>query len=235
MASARKLKEQVSPNERRYEDIVHIAGELFAEKGFDGTSLNEIAEAVGVLKGSLYHYINSKEDLLFDVIRVSHQGLQEVMELAEPFAADPAHHLAAFSYGHVFLNATPERMHRGIVFLHDAKNLSPKKRAVVTRDRDNYSKYLRDIIARGQQQQEFDPELDPRLASFDVFGVITSYIRWYHPGGPITPQVLARESAAFVVASVVSPQHRHKLGSRFTIVDDVIDQLRRTLKISAVA
>lgn len=231
--AARKRQSATTPNERRYEDIVNIAGELFAAKGFNGTSLNEIADAVGVLKGSLYHYISSKEDLLFDVIRVSHQGLQEVISLAEPFSDEPVHHLAAFCYGHVFLNATPERMSRGIVFLHDAKNLSPKKRSQVMGDRDSYSGYLRNIIARGQQLKKFDTELDVKLASFDVFGVITSYSRWYKPGGPLTPHMLGRESAAFVLASVASAQQRQQMTSRFTIVDEVIEKLRANHKVAA--
>jgi AcrR family transcriptional regulator len=225
--ASRKLKQDISPNERRYEDIVNIAGELFAEKGFNGTSLNDVANSVGVLKGSLYHYISSKEDLLFDVIRVSHEGLQEVIDLAEPFASDPMHHLAAFSYGHVFLNAVVDRMHRGIVFLQDSENLSPKKRALVMRDRDNYDHYLREIIARGQTAEQFDAELEPRMCSFAIFGVLTSYIRWYKPDGEITPCGLGRESAAFILASVVSERTRQKMGSRFRIVDEIIDELRK--------
>jgi AcrR family transcriptional regulator len=230
--ASRNGKENMSTNEQRYEHIVNIAGELFAENGFSGTSLNDVAEAVGVLKGSLYHYISSKEDLLFDVIRVSHQGLREVIDLADPFAPAPMHHLAAFSYGHVLLNAYVERIHRGIVFLQDSKNLSPKKRALVMRDRDNYDHYLRDIIARGQEAQQFDAELNPRMCSFAIFGVLTSYIRWYKAGGEITPHVLGRESAAFILASVASEQTRQDMGSRFAIVDAVIAEMRKTHELA---
>lgn len=232
--ASRKLKEDISSNERRYEDIVNIAGELFAEKGFNGTSLNDVADAVGMLKGSLYHYISSKEDLLFDVIRVSHEGLREVIDLAEAFASDPVHHLAAFSYGHIFLNAVVDRIHRGIVFLQDSKNLTPKKRALVMRDRDNYDHYLREIIARGQQAKQFDAELDPRMCSFGIFGVLTSYIRWYKPDGEMTPHMLGRESAAFILASVVSQATRQKMGSRFRIVDEVIGELQKKRAAAAV-
>jgi TetR/AcrR family transcriptional regulator, cholesterol catabolism regulator len=214
---------------------VNIAGELFAARGFSGTSLNDVAAAVGVLKGSLYHYISSKEDLLFDVIRVSHQGLREVTDLADPFASAPMRHLAAFSYGHVFLNAVDERIHRGIVFLQDSENLNPKKHALVMRDRDNYDQYLRNIIARGQGARQFDAELEPRMCSFAIFGVLTSYIRWYKPGGEITPHVLGRESAAFILAAVVSEQTRQKMGSRFAIIDGVIAELQTTREPAARA
>ncbi|MDB5970013.1 MAG: hypothetical protein JWQ90_2463 [Hydrocarboniphaga sp.] len=230
MAARKGRKEN---NERRYEDIVHIAGELFAEKGFNGTSLNDIADSVGVLKGSLYHYISSKEDLLFDVVKVAHEGLHENMRLAEQFASDPLRQITAFSYGHIFLNAVVERMHRGIVFLHDSKYLPVKKRNLVTKDRDSYTVYLRDIVARGQKAGQFDPELDPRMCSFAIFGVITSYIRWYKPGGQITPHTIGREAAAFILASVESPETRTKMGSRFAAVDEVIAEFKGLLENEA--
>jgi AcrR family transcriptional regulator len=223
MASRQKSS---TSNDGRYEEIVHIAGELFAEKGFVGTSLNDIAAAVGVLKGSLYHHISSKEDLLFDVLKVAHEGLLENTQFADNFADDPMHHMAAFSYGHIFFNAVIERIHRGIVFLQDSKFLAAKKRAIVTKDRDAYDRYLRAIVARGQANKQFDSQLDPRMCSFAIFGVLTSYIRWYKPGGQITPHDLGREAAAFILASVLTPSKRQS-GGRFTIVDEVIQAMHR--------
>jgi TetR/AcrR family transcriptional regulator, cholesterol catabolism regulator len=231
MMGSRKTKN--GTYERRYEEIVHIAGELFAEKGFAGTSLNDIADAVGVLKGSLYHHISSKEDLLFDVVKVAHAGLLENTRFADNFSDDPAHHLSAFSYGHIFFNAVIERIHRGIVFLQDSKFLSVKKRAIVTKDRDNYDRYLRAIVARGQETKQFDSELDVRICSFEILGVLTSYIRWYKPGGQITPHLLGREAAAFVLASVASQSQRQSVPSRFTVVDDVIRDTQRLRDASA--
>lgn len=213
--------------ERRFDDIVLIAGELFAERGFNGTSLKDIADAVGVLKGSLYHYISSKEDLLYEVIKIGNLGLAENMRLCDHFASSPIEQLAAFCYFHILLNAVPDRIDRGIVFIQDAKYLAPDKREQIFADRDTYQAYLRSIISRGVASGIFDPEIDQRICSFTIFGALTSYIRWYKPDGPITPHDLARESAAFVVASLVSAP---RSDARFKIVDQVIAQFR---KISA--
>jgi AcrR family transcriptional regulator len=68
----------------RWTQIVDVAAELFREKGFVATSLEDIAREVGMYKGSLYHYIDSKEDLLFAVVREpAQQILDELRELAE--------------------------------------------------------------------------------------------------------------------------------------------------------
>lgn len=218
--------------ERRYEDIVHIAGELFSERGFNGTSLKDIADAVGVLKGSLYHYINSKEDLLFDVIKVAHQGVLENMRLADHFASDPVRQIAAFCYGHVFLNAVEERIHRGIVFMQEWKHLAEDKKSQIAQDRDGYDAYLRAIVTRGTSSGAFDSEIDARLSSFAIFGVLTSYIRWYHPGGRFTAHDIGRETAGFVLASLV--KSKRTITSRFKIVDEVIADLEKSDWLSEI-
>ncbi len=209
--------------ERRFEDIVLIAGELFSERGFNGTSLKDIADAVGVLKGSLYHYISSKEDLLYEVIKVGSEGLAENMRLCDHFASSPAEQLIAFCYAHIVLNAVPDRIHRGIVIIQDAKHLAPDKREQIFAERDAYQAYLRSIISRGMAADIFDAGIDQRISSFTILGVITSYIRWYKPGGPITPHDLARDSAAFVIASL---QPKSPDQDRFTLVDRVIAQIK---------
>ena len=72
--------------ERKYGEIVEAAGRLFAQQGFDGTSLQDIANEVGVLKGSLYHYITTKEDLLFRLFEEVHEQVQRI---AEEVKAEP--------------------------------------------------------------------------------------------------------------------------------------------------
>jgi TetR/AcrR family transcriptional regulator, cholesterol catabolism regulator len=215
-------------NEKRYEEIVEVAGRLFATQGFDGTSLQDISEHVGVLKGSLYHYISSKEDLLEEVVRSAQQGLLENMALCDHFKGRPLAQLVAFSYGHVVLNATPERVLRAAVFLQDGDKLSPSKREPLVAGRNDYDRYLRRILKDGRETAVFDPDVEPRSCSFAIIGVLTSYIRWYRPGGRVTSHELGREFAAFVLAGV--REHiAHGRGYRWDVVDPVIEQCQRYL------
>lgn len=218
--------------EARYQEIVAAAGALFAEHGFDGTSLLDIAKSVGVLKGSLYHHITSKEDLLYDVIRIGHQGLDANLALAEHFGDDPARQLVAFVYGHVRLNAIPERLVFGGVILRDSDKLSPKRRAEVTAARDAYEGYLRRIVAVGQVSGAFDRRSDARLCTFGILGVATSYLRWYTPEGPIPAQSIAREHAQLSLAGVSNDMRAE---ARWEIVDSVADEFEQLMDSAAAS
>lgn len=218
-----KKKARTTGNSQRYHEIVRIAGDLFAEKGFDGTSLHDLASAVGVLKGSLYHWIDSKESLLYDVVKLAHRGLFENIEIADHFASDPLRQLAAFSYGHIVLNAVPERLNRGIVFLFDSRKLKASDSERVLRDRDTYDQYIRSIVRRGISTGAFDKTLDTRLSSFAILGVMTSYLRWFKPDGPISPHELAREFSAFVLTSVAPAAA--VASSRHALVDEISQEV----------
>lgn len=224
-------------NDRRYAQIVEIAAQLFAEQGYEGTSLQDIAVAVGVLKGSLYHYISSKEDLLFDVVKVSHEGLHENLDTCRALGGDPLEQLVAFSYGHVVLNTTRERFTRGAVYIRDGAKLPPDKREVVIASRDEYERYLRQILRSGQEQGLIDPDVSPRVCSFAILGVVNSYLRWFDPAGPMTREELAREFAAFSLASV-RVHFDHAPGHRWELVDGVVaryDEINETRRFETAA
>ncbi len=220
-AHAARSNGSTSPG-ARYDEIVATAGKLFAERGFDNTSLQDIGDAVGVLKGSLYHYIESKEQLLYDVIRHGHDGLLENIRMCKELDAGPAETLVAFATGHIILNVHPERYERGIVFLRDSMRLSEEKRQLVLRDRDRYTKFLHKILRDGQKQEIFCPDLDTRLCAFGILGTLNSFHRWYRPGGSSSPEEIAREFSAFIFASVACTPAEHCPGHRTALVNDVI-------------
>lgn len=209
----------------KYEAIVAAAAQLFAERGFSGTSLKDIADAVGVLKGSLYHYIDSKDDLLFEVIKVPYVGIRENMAHSDHFASDPVRQLAAFSFCHVALNAVSGRLNGAIVMMNESRSLSEDKHASIAQDRHGYDRYLRSILLRGMQTGVFDPAIDVRVNAFSIFGVLTSYMRWYRPERELAPSQIARESAAFVLASMLKPEHRDS--DRYAVVDEVVGALTK--------
>src|SRR5258708_3329722 len=83
------------PRERRnrYDEIIQAALRIFAEKGYAATSIQDVADAVGVLKGSLYHYIDSKEDLLFHIFDDAHAEAEKLMAEVDNLDADPVERL----------------------------------------------------------------------------------------------------------------------------------------------
>ena len=212
--------------EARYQEIVEAAGALFAEQGFDGTSLLDIANRVGVLKGSLYHHITSKADLLYDVVRVGHQGLDANLALVQQFGEDPVRQLVAFVYGQIRLNAVPERLVFGAVILRESDKLSPERRAEVVATRDAYEGYLRRIVAAGQLSGVFNRRSDARLCTFGILGITNSYHRWYTPDGPILAESIAREYAQISLAGLTSDMNAE---ARWDVVDSVADEFELLL------
>ena len=81
-AQRRRTGGERKPREERWAELIEVATQVFYEKGYDGASLQDIADRLGMLKGSLYYYIQSKEDLLFDVISAVHRDGLAVVRAA---------------------------------------------------------------------------------------------------------------------------------------------------------
>ena len=110
------------------EQILDAAATIFAEKGYDATSIQDIAESVDILKGSLYYYVNSKEDLLYEVIEEVHEaGLanMQVQQAADETTA-PLDRLRRLVVEHVTYNA--ENVEKIAVFFHDFRSLTDERR-----------------------------------------------------------------------------------------------------------
>ena len=81
--------------------MIEVAAHMFAEKGYDATSVQDIADDLGILKGSLYHYIDSKDDLLWAVISKQHETAMSLAERCEAMDDTPRAKLSAFIDGYV--------------------------------------------------------------------------------------------------------------------------------------
>src|ERR1041384_7707134 len=104
------------PREERWSELIEVATDVFYAKGYDGASLQDIADRLGMLKGSLYYYIQSKEDLLFDVISSVHRDGLAVIRARADLPGDPLQRLENVIVGHV--EHTCRNLVPTAVFLH---------------------------------------------------------------------------------------------------------------------
>ena len=111
--------------ERRRE-IIDAAAAIFTEKGYAATSIQDVADAVDILKGSLYYYIDSKDDLLYEVIQEVHEGGLENLERAKLYEGTALEKIRGFVWNHITYNA--ENLTKIAVFFHDFMNLSEERR-----------------------------------------------------------------------------------------------------------
>jgi AcrR family transcriptional regulator len=163
------------------DQIVEHAVELFAQKGYSETSLDEIALAVGIKKPSLYHYIRTKEDLLYEIQRMLVEELLAEVEGLLATAVTPNEKIRAFFRGVVRLIA--RRRREMTVFINEAgPKKSSKRWREITAKRDEFQKMFEEVLDEGMRSGAFR-ELPLTLTALGALGAVTWAYRWYDPRG----------------------------------------------------
>jgi AcrR family transcriptional regulator len=180
--------------------LLDAAVELFAEKGFDGTSVQEIVARAEVTKGAMYHYFRSKDDLLYEIYHglISQQLADQERILATGLG--PADALRALVRD--LVETTTARLAEAAVFSREMHKLADEPMAALRAQRRRYHEGLRDLIAAGQRDDAFAAVASAETVTLIVFGIVNQLPQWYQPDGPKTPRQLADELADFVVAGL---------------------------------
>jgi len=177
-------------NEARWAEIVAAAAEVFYEVGYPAATLQEIASRVGLLKGSLYYYIESKEDLLFAVIETEHErGLGTIVEDEDTVAADPATRLAAFigRWMRMSLETLPQRAS----VVRERRHLGQVRNRAVLAQRNRLHRFVRDLVIQGIAAGDFDPSTHPGLVTNSLFALMDGAQFWYRDAGSLTVDEIA--------------------------------------------
>ncbi len=174
--------------ETRRAEIVREAANLFDKQGYHQTSVEEIAEAVGIRKPSLYYYFKSKDELLFWI----HEEFVEL--LIERHTARLQLPLTASQLLHEVIADILQLMetHRGHVrvFFEHHRELADEHKAKIRLKRDRYEAMVEDIVRRGVETGEFRPT-NVRLTTLAIFGATNWAYQWYRSAGPLRPPEIA--------------------------------------------
>lgn len=192
----------------REQTIYAAAARIFYQKGYSAASIQDIADEVGLLKGSLYYYIDGKEDLLYGITRTIHDLALTFVERTLALDDTPAERLRFLL--HLHITSFGENLPMISVFYTEHDSLQGERRAEVMRDRAKYERFVRSLIVEGQEAGQFCPELDARLVSNAVLTMSNTIYMWYRPGaGPGIEQV-ASTYADFAIRGLSCPDgHRH--------------------------
>jgi AcrR family transcriptional regulator len=184
--SARVLEKR----ERRRGEILRAALRAFRDQGYHATTLEDIAEALGVRKAALYHYFPDKESILYACHRESLAELDRILEGARQLHT-PADRLAHVIRAHVrVMTDTLE----GSPLAFEVTALSPARQQEVIAGRDRYERALRRILQDGVASGDFRA-VNPKTAVFAILGAINWIARWYRPGGALRPEELGADFA----------------------------------------
>jgi AcrR family transcriptional regulator len=193
----------------RAEQIVEVAMESFHRKGFNGTSMDDIAQAVGILKGSLYHYIDSKDDLLYLIVTQVRDDADAMTDVA--LAREDLSPLErVVHYVELQVNYNAHYPMQIAVYHHEWRRLSGENLVEMTRRRKDNAQQLREVLVESADAGELVEGLDLDLALRSVLGVPAWTYTWYQPGGAITPEYLATFCGSFVRRALTShsaPDH----------------------------
>lgn len=172
----------------KHEEIFTEAVRIFREKGYHATSVQDIADAVGLQKGSLYHYISSKEELLFKIFERSTGELTQQLETIVASADPPTVQLCRAIEAH--LTALCEHLDIYSVYLSERRVLSGRTHSRVRAEGERHARLLEHIIQEGIAARDFRP-VDSKMTAHAILGMCNWLYQWYSPNGRLKPQEIA--------------------------------------------
>jgi TetR/AcrR family transcriptional regulator, cholesterol catabolism regulator len=184
----------------REDQVRAVALRLFKEKGYHATSMRDIADEVGINKGSLYSYIRSKEDLLIPVFE---QAMGVLLAKIEEVAADsqltPALRLRRAIQAHV--TAVADNLDVLTVYLSEWRQLGAESLSNERMQRQRYAALFLAILQDGVAAGEFRA-MDTRIVMLGMIGMCNYLFRWYRPDGRLESAQIADELIELVMQGV---------------------------------
>jgi AcrR family transcriptional regulator len=163
----------------RRRELSRQAARLFAEKGYHGTSIGDLAQALGVQKGSLYAHIEGKEDLLYETMRegaeVFHAGLDAI---PEQLPVTERIRLALRAH----LRVVAEQLDVATVFVQEWKYLEGGRREEIVAERRRYEERIRELFREGREQGELRADLDETAAVLLFLSAANWAYTWLREG-----------------------------------------------------
>ncbi len=195
-----RASKAASARRNRREEVLEAAVQIFHEKGYASASIQDVADRVGVLKGSLYHYIDSKEDLLARIFEESDAEALALMEEICALQAPALERLHAFAYSWALWSM--KSIERATIYDNEWKHLSGARRKKVLRRRHEYERHVREAIEAVKREGDASPELDSRYACFFLLSGINGLATWYRRRGKDSAEHIAAAYAELIVGMV---------------------------------
>lgn len=181
----------------RAAEILRESAKLFAANGYDGTSVQDIASAVGIKKASIYHFFADKAEIHSTIVVASITRLAALVEEKQRGRATAAEKVDAFARAHAqhIAESAPFYFTAALGY---GEIKDPEAKAKVQRMRDGYEETLRAIIRGGIESGEFR-ELDVKLAARAIISCLNWMARWWRPNGPETAETIASNYVDLII------------------------------------
>jgi TetR/AcrR family transcriptional regulator, cholesterol catabolism regulator len=186
--------------EQRADQIYRVAAQIMCQKGFEATSMNDIAEAVGLTKAGIYHYIRGKEDLLFEIMTFAMDSVDAEVIRPSMAIADAEERLRTMIARHA--RRIIEVGGAVTILLEEMAALTPAHRRIITDRKRAYFELVKRTLEQLAAEGKLRP-VNPSVAAFSLFGMVLWISRWYRPGGKLSPQETVKDVVELALNSVL--------------------------------
>lgn len=187
----------------RAQEIYLTAAQIFFTKGYNATSLNDIADALNITKAGLYYYVESKQDLLYRIIKL---GLDDVKaEVLEPAREieDAEKRLRFIISNHARLSAGGN--HAVIIISHEVDALNFDQKQEVLQRRREYFEFIRNTLVQLESQGKLQ-NIDLTTATFTLLGMIIWLARWFSPNGKMSVENVCEDICEMALRGILQKQ-----------------------------
>jgi AcrR family transcriptional regulator len=182
------------------EQILEAAVQLFGKRGYAGTTMRDIAKEVGVLPGSLYAHISSKETLLDEIVELGIESFLAI-ESQIPKTGTGAEKLRAAIKAHLVVAAVHPG--RSLVVFHQWRFLTEPNLTRALNKRRRYQQFYVRLVDEGVADGSFLPDLDTKIAVFTILGALNWVPEWYSPRGHHGPDDLGNRIADMLLQGLM--------------------------------
>jgi AcrR family transcriptional regulator len=181
----------------RDREVLEAAAEVFARKGYAAATVQDVADALGILKGSLYYYIKTKEDLLFRLLDEVHEAADALhVQVAATDGLTAFEQLLLYVRLQVAWNVA--NLVKISVYYNDLRQLGDARMADLRRRSKAHEEFIVDLITAGQDEGDIVDDVPAALLANQVFAVVIWPYRWYRPRGSVSVDALIAECESFV-------------------------------------
>jgi len=192
--------------------VFEVAAEVFHRKGYDNTSMSDVASAAGLTKAGLYHHVSSKESLLYSVLDLGLDLTESYVMKPLEAISDPLERLKTMIELHLRL-VLEERNLEVTGLLHECKTLAPGDRTRINRRKKEYVKMSTKLIAEVMKKYRIT-DLDPKLAAFALLGMLNWTYQWYKPAGSSTREEIVKNFQRIFLQGILGHAHAEQQAAK---------------------
>lgn len=184
------------------EAVLRTAAQIFNEKGFHATSLDEVAERLQVTKPTLYYYVKNKDEILFECVSIGLQMMEDAIQRERVVGGSAIDQLRAAMRSYVDIVTQDFGM---CIIRVGEDPLPAESRKKLRRIKAKVDRHFRELVQRGIEEEGI-VDCDPKITAFTIAGALSWVGRWYRPGGELTPEEIAEQCITVLMRGLVRPR-----------------------------